>query len=145
MSLADEILKNDKLTSGTYEISCSDLYLTAVMSGNTGTAALKEESGANNQKFILSQNNDGTWRLTSASDEGHCLDVRGCNGADGTPLIIYPRNDTPAQKFKIVRDGGGYRIFTGASNYKKFVAAKDGKKAEQSSVNDDRSLWLFGK
>jgi len=60
-----------------------------------------ESNGTLAQKWYPHHNSDGTISLESVAVPGKFLDVQWGSAKDGTPLQIYPKNDTDAQKFYI--------------------------------------------
>ncbi len=79
-----------------------------------------------------------------------------CNGSgnDGTGVCINTRNDATPQRFKIVKEGTTYRIYTGASSYARCIDGQMGsteispsRAVQQKNVNTSTvkkgQLWYF--
>ncbi len=143
MSLLDDLKKKSELCNGSYNMVCySGLAVTAEKSGSGYKLTLADENDGASQLFKFTSKGDGIWEISLAEDGGFCLDIYCCSNADGANLIVYPRNNTNAQRFKAEKEEDGYRLLTAASGYKKYLAvAADGKTLIQSSVKNERSLW----
>ena len=64
---------------------------------------LYASNGTDAQRWIPHHNDDGTFSLESACRRGMFLDIQWGGTANGTPLQIYKGNDSPAQRFKLIR------------------------------------------
>lgn len=142
MDLDLKIFDDGELTDGVYTITdVRGLNLAVRKEGNGYAPELTAEDGSVYQQFKLQSQGNGKWRISPVADDRYSLDICGCSNKDGAKLIVYPNNDTSAQKFRIDRDGEGFRILTAASSFGKYLGNRDG--LVQTSVRDDRSLWAF--
>ncbi len=69
--------------------------------------------GTNHQKWIATQNSDGTYSFASSNSTGRSLDVPACNFTNGVQLNIWDTYGNDCQKFNMEDMGNGYyRIHT---------------------------------
>ncbi len=150
MFVIDDIIKPEKLTEGNYMImSSSGLMITMVKNDSGYKPVLAEYIEKNDDisqlfKFKKKrfEKKEDAWEISLFEDNNYCLDICWCSCEEGAPLIAYPRNNSAAQRFEIVKDKDGYRLLTAASGYQKYLAvAKDGRTLIQSSDKDKGSLW----
>lgn len=98
------ILEADPNT-GFYSIVCKGtgkaLGLKKYSSGkySTNVAQYTKDSSDNSQKWILSENNNGTLTVTSAINPGYVLDVASASSANGANVQVYQNNGSNAQQW----------------------------------------------
>lgn len=79
-------------------------------------------------------------------DSGYDMDVSGAKFEAGTELLVYVKNNPPAQRFRIW-DSDGYSVITPLNHSDLFVRVKDATDNTTpiylSSTNDDYSKWVI--
>ena len=83
-------------------------------------------------KVELVSGTTDVYTLKAVTFENRYLDVKGGGNGQGTPLEIYTKNSSDAQKFKIVKkQDNTFAIFTACSNYTKVL---DGQLDEGDNI-----------
>ena len=83
---------------------------------NSGTANgnpidIHAYTGANNQRFLLDLQSDGSYRIRTALTGNRCLDLTNWNTSNGNKLQIYDDNGLEPQHWYVIPVGSGwYRI-----------------------------------
>lgn len=78
---------------------------------SNATKAQRWDARATNPKVAASDAvAEGWYVLWTSKDKKLCLDIAGAATANGTKLQLYAGNNTPAQRFHIVKSGNYYRI-----------------------------------
>lgn len=89
------------------------------------------DSGA--QKWIVSRNSDGTYRIENAQS-GKSLDVASGKASSGANVQQYSKNSTAAQKWKITYEGGGQFKITSALSSSLVLDVNGGSTANGANV-----------
>lgn len=89
--------------------------------------------GSENQLWLFSRMENGTYKIASAADQTQCLDVYGGGNTDGTNVHIYSDNGTIAQRWKIYQDEGGY-VFIPCCSDSRSLEINGGSAAEGENV-----------
>ncbi|MEO1514113.1 MAG: RICIN domain-containing protein [Bacteroidota bacterium] len=96
---------------------------------NGGKAQLWTTHGGPNQQWIVTQNKNGTYRISSAEPKAQkrSLDADSRNGMNGTKVQLWSQNGNPVQSWALVESRGGKPV-------KPIKNVAQGKKATQAST-----------
>lgn len=111
-------------------------YLTA--SGNTSTSNVIQSdwSGAANQKWTVTYDGEGYYKLSPANASNLVLDTSGGNNTNGANIQLYSPNTGLGQKFKFVRNwDGSYQIVTRLSGDIRGLRAENSSASSGSNVH----------
>ncbi|MBO4457451.1 MAG: RICIN domain-containing protein [Butyrivibrio sp.] len=135
----------------------SGLYLTVENDSASKCANVIQSkgTGSRGQKWILEQNDSGTFRLHPATDTsgGMSLDVAYGSSKDATNVQIYSNNGQSAQNFKLIEADSkkGYYIATESSNFSSVLDVNRKSTSSGANVQQYRNLkqsnqtWYFEK
>ena len=93
----------------TLALALNQNYVLDIAGGSTadgGNVQIYGYNGSDAQKFTLSLNDDGTWKLLNVHS-GKALDVAGASHDKGANIQQYRDNGTEAQRWDISRNGNG--------------------------------------
>lgn len=139
--------------NGVYEITASTtgnaLDCTGYGTGNGNPIQLWPYAGTNNQKWMVTNLNNGYYSIRTINPDGsvgRSLDGTGASGNDGTMIELWDYNGGPWQQWQINQTSGGrYFISCGATNSSGGHDVLDGQHA--SGANNtliDLWPWLGG-
>ena len=94
------------------------------------------------------QVDEGTYVVYSALDSRKCVDVSGRSTADGANINLWEYHEPGLEKFRITRDGDGYRITNTVS--RKCIDVDNGDSASGTNIqqwsafeNNPAQRWYF--
>ena len=128
---------SEDVHAGTFYIrplldSTKALDIADASKSNNGNLQISTYTGADSQKFILTDIGGGKYTIYSQNSY-KALDISGGSDADGANVAQYTSNNTAAQKWKIVAAGdGSYYIKNATSG--KYLDLKGGKSADGTNV-----------
>ncbi|MEM1323928.1 MAG: RICIN domain-containing protein [Bacteroidota bacterium] len=109
---------------------------------NGGKVQLWKTHGGPNQQWIVKQNSNGTYRISSAAPQagGRSLDADSHNGMNGTKVQLWSPNGNPVQQWALIESNNGRPV-------KRITNVAQGKKATQSTTayNSPASNAVNGK
>ena len=110
--------ENVKGKEGIYTITSAANPGYAITTGSDGNLTLQESTGENNQRFIITADSEGRYRITSFLN-GKRFDCKGGGKVTGTNVQTYTGNNTIAQTWLLQEaSDGAYYIVAYNSGYK---------------------------
>ena len=117
-SIAQWISENVTGKEGIYTITSAVDPGYAITTGGDGNLTLQKSTGKNNQRFIVTADGSGRYRITSFLN-GKRFDCQGGGTESGTNVRTYTGNNTEAQTWLLQEaSDGGYYIVSFKSGYK---------------------------
>lgn len=110
-------------------------YLTA--SGNTSSSNVVQSdwTGNDNQKWTVTYEGDGYYKLSPANATNMVLDTSGGNNTNGANIQLYSPNTGLGQRFKFIRNwDGSYQIVTCLSNDVRGLKVENNSETSGSNV-----------
>lgn len=116
------ISENVKGKEGIYTITSVTEPGYAITTGSDGNLTLQKSTGGNNQRFIITADSDGRYRITSFLN-GKRFDCQSGKKVPGTNIQTYTGNNTIAQTWLLQEaSDGAYYIVAYNSGYKAAVS-----------------------
>ena len=112
-----------------------DLNNASTQDGATGTTWTSNNGG--NQKWNLSGNGDGTYRISNAAN-GKVLDVSGGTVSDGTRVAQYSWHNGLNQKWYVAYDKEGGFVFESAQNRDVVLAVGSPSPSDGASIRVEK-------
>ena len=110
--------ENVKGKEGIYTITSAADPGYAITTGSDGNLTLQKSTGGNDQRFIITADSSGRYRITSFLN-GKCFDCKGGGKVTGTNIQTYKANNTIAQTWLLQEaSDGAYYIVACNSGYK---------------------------
>lgn len=105
-----------------------DNFIAYIIHNKSGCAVLPKNDNvmvndfnkANTQKWLFSRQSDCSYKISSVSESGKCLDVAGAGSANYTNIQIVNSNDSNAQRWFICKNGSGYSFVSKCAPSKAF-------------------------
>lgn len=153
-NLMDDIMKKDSLVDGIYYIinNKSGKYMDVLYSATANRSPIGQwdKTCCENQKFILTSKGNDEWEISSVYAK-KAVDVENSSANLGARVIIFDKNNTTAQRFKIVKNKHGvYNILTKTSNYQNAIGVENssndkGAVLKQTKSDDSSAAWVLEK
>lgn len=153
-NLIDDIMKKDNLVDGTYYIvnNKTGKYMDVLYSATANRSSIGQwdKTCCDNQKFILTSKGNDEWEISSVYAK-KAVDVENSSACLGARVIIFDKNNSTAQRFKIVKNKQGvYKILTKTSNYENAVGVENnsndkGAVLKQTKSDEPSAVWVFEK
>ncbi len=110
--------ENVKGKEGIYTITSAADPEYAITTGSDGNLTLQKSTGKNNQRFVVTADSSGRYRITSFLN-GKRFDCQGGGTESGTNVRTYTGNNTAAQTWLLQEaSDGAYYIVSYKSGYK---------------------------
>ena len=137
-----------KLTEGTYELhpaSSPDKVVAAAEVGNGSNVTLAADTDQNNQRWLLSKQANGYYRLTSAAGVNQCLDAAGWGTKNSTNVLTWwaASNGQSNQEWKIALEdkAKGYYSLTPRHAEEAGLAMRLDVAGNSTNVGANFYLW----
>lgn len=113
----------------------SMLYLTAGGSSNGSTVTQKSWTGADAQKWKVTPQDSGYYKLSPANAPQKVLDNRDSSSAGNVPMRIAGSSPSTSQEFNFIRNwDGSYQIVSRISNDARGLCAEDNNTNENGVI-----------
>jgi len=130
--------KVDAMSSGTYKIVSALDENKVLTSAEDGNIQINNDSDNDNQLWDIILQSDGSFLISSKSDNTKSFDVVFANSANGTNIRLYDTNKSNAQKWNFKSSSDGfYYIQSKLNNYSVLDVAN-------ANIEEDTNIQLYG-